>query len=64
MDFSFIFDEEEYKTRTVIEYLKKEIGNASSYKEQLVIQRSCEDRSLEAIIQENGNKPMGRPLFQ
>jgi hypothetical protein len=32
MDFSYIFNGEEYKTRTVIEYLKKEIGNAGSYK--------------------------------
>jgi len=49
---------------TVIEYLKKEIDNVKSYSEEFVIKRSCEEKSLEQIIQENKNKPMAKLSFQ
>jgi hypothetical protein len=63
LDFSSIFEDQEYKTLTIIEYLKKEINNVGSYGEKLVIRRSCENRTLEEIVNENKDKPMAKLVF-
>lgn len=58
MDFSYIFQNEEYKTKTVIEYIKKEINNQAAYDEKMEIVRQVEPRKIEEIVEEKKDLPM------
>lgn len=51
MDFSYIFQEEGYKTITVIDYIRREIDNVKSYGDIFVIRRNVEKRTLDQILE-------------